>query len=356
MRILFGLAVAGAALIGAAFAQTPPPTPPSAPAQDALIAYAAFHADVSDLATRQITSAAELDAALDRVARHNRDALVRGWVSYGASVAAQSPEFVNGMREAASQFGREQVVSVIATHKSYARRTSGGQHAMQAVLQSIMADSARIVGVADRYQDYSYQLQRQAWANAVAPAQSERLQRVRDLGQPGAFRPAVPISVAAQLAVTPLSIQLGANSAAFGGRHFWQAVSGAPVVVEVASQRPPPTQASVTRIELIDRMTSIAALQALNIADTAPAMVNELLSDPRSIECAEMARLQLQQCLSSARFQFENAFCLAQHGLRDVGVCMSSVGQIDASQIGAMTPIIEAPQVPLSPLEGDPAG
>jgi hypothetical protein len=355
MRAFVGSTLCAAvALIGVASAQVAPsPASPiisATPARDAMVSYAAFQADVTDLAARQISSAAELDAALDRVARHNREAYVRGWVAYGASVAAQSPEFVNGIREAAAQFGRDQVVGVISTHKSYARGTSGGAQATQAVLNAIMADATRIASVADRYQDYSYQLQRQAWANAVAPAQGERLRRVRDLSQPGAFTPVLPPAMTSQLALAPLSVRLGADSTALGGRHFWQALSGAPVVVEVASRAPAPSQAAANRVELINRMTSVAALQALAIADSLPAMVSDYLNDPRSRDCLEMAQLQLQQCLSSARFQFENAFCLAQHGLRDVGACMSSVAQIDAA---AMTPIIPTQQnVPLSPLEG----
>jgi hypothetical protein len=46
--------------------------------------------------------------------------------------------------------------------------------------------------------------------------------------------------------------------------------------------------------------------------------------------------LQLYQCMSAARFRYENAFCLGQHGLRDIGTCIGAVAQPDTT---AMTPV-----------------
>ena len=86
----------------------------------------------------------------------------------------------------------------------------------------------------------------------------------------------------------------------------------------------------------LDRMAAVAALQALDATSSNQSAVSQLLSDPRSRDCFEMAQLQLYQCMSAAHFRYENAFCLGQHGLRDVGICMSAVGQPDTS---AMTPL-----------------
>ena len=79
-----------------------------------------------------------------------------------------------------------------------------------------------------------------------------------------------------------------------------------------------------------------AALQALDATTANQSAVSQLLNDPRSRDCFEMAQLQLYQCMSAAHFRYENAFCLGQHGLRDVGICMSAVGQPDTI---AMTPL-----------------
>jgi hypothetical protein len=82
------------------------------------------------------------------------------------------------------------------------------------------------------------------------------------------------------------------------------------------------------RGEAVNRMTTLAALQALGVADQLPQQTNALLSEPRSNSCLEMAQLQLYQCMSAARFRYENAFCVSQHALRDVGQCISGVAQL----------------------------
>ena len=107
--------------------------------------------------------------------------------------------------------------------------------------------------------------------------------------------------------------------------------------VEVAST-PASYQLRVnaTRGEALDRMAAVAALQALDAVSANESAVSRLINDPRSRDCFEMAQLQLYQCMSAARFRYENAFCLGQHGLRDIGACIGAVGQPDTA---AMTPI-----------------
>ena len=74
---------AAVALLGAgiANAQTPASTEAAATSsgdlQTAVTAYAAFQSDVSELRSSTMRDAASLETALDRVGRHNRDALTR---------------------------------------------------------------------------------------------------------------------------------------------------------------------------------------------------------------------------------------------------------------------------------------
>jgi len=325
---------AAVALIGAANAQTA--SSQDTDLQTAITAYAAYHNDVSELRAAQPSSADTLETALDRVARHNRDALTRGWIAYGAQTAAQSPAFVQGVRDAAAYYGRDAVIWAVTYDPSYARGLRGGQEATRMLLDSAQADSARIISVADRYQELAYSIQRQRWANAVAPGQNARVQRIRTLGREGAPSNAVPSSVAPRLSVATLSVQPANDPTAYGGRRFWDSVRGGDQVVEVSSTPATATRANVTRAEALDRMTAVAALQALDAVDTNQSAVTRLISDPRSRDCIEMAQLQLYQCMSAARFRYENAFCLGQHGLRDIGTCIGAVGQPDAT---AMTPI-----------------
>jgi hypothetical protein len=139
--------------------------------------------------------------------------------------------------------------------------------------------------------------------------------------------------------VAPLSVTVS-DPTAYGGRRFWDAVRGGANVTE-ASATPTVThqfRINATRGEAIDRMAAVAALQALDATESHQSAVGRLIADPRSRDCFEMAQLQLYQCMSAARFRYENAFCLGQHGLRDIGTCIGAVATPDAS--AALTPIL----------------
>ena len=332
---------AAVALMGVANAQTTPTPEADAAAaggdfRTAITAYAAYQNDVSELRSSSVGNANQLETALDTVARHNRDALTRGWIAYGAQTAAQAPAFVEGVRNAASYYGRDAVIWAVTVDPSYARGLRGGQEATRLMLDSANADSARIIAVADRYQELAYSLQRQRWANQVAPQQAARVQRIRTLGTANGHTATVPAEMSQRFTVTPASLSPGTDTSAYGGRRFWDAVRGGAEVVEVAAQ-PVSYQwrANVTRAEALDRMAVVAALQALDAVEANQSAVTRLIADPRSRDCFEMAQLQLYQCMSAARFRYENAFCMGQHGLRDIGTCIGAVGMPDAT---AMAP------------------
>jgi hypothetical protein len=334
MRSLKVLTTAAAMVIvsaGAAFAQTA-----GDPLQSALSAYAGFQSDITELRSARIASSAELEAVLDRASRHNRDALTRGWIAYGAYTAMQSRAFSQGVEDAASRYGRDEVLRAIAYDPNYARTLRGNSDAVRLVLDAASADGARVIAVADRYQELAYRIQRQGWANSVAPGQAARVQRIRALGAPGSTGPAVPASWSPRLAVAPLSLSPTSDPTSFGGRRFWDAVSGGGDVVQAASATPVSYRLDAPRGEAVGRMLSIAALQSLGGTERNASAVSQLMSDPRSRDCLEMAQLQLYQCMSAARFRYENAFCLGQHGLRDVGLCIGAVARPDTT---AMTPL-----------------
>jgi hypothetical protein len=326
---------AAVALLGVANAQTPSDAPAMADLQTAISGYAAYQADVSELRAATPNNANTLETALDRVGRHNRDALTRGWIAYGAQTAAQSQPFVQGVRDAAAYYGRDAVIWAVTVDPSYARGLRGGNDATRLMLDSAQADAARIISVADRYQEYAYSVQRQRWANTVAPGQAARVQRIRSLGREGAPANALPAEYASRFRVAPVSLSPTSDPTVYGGRRFWDALRGGSEVVEVSST-PATWRVNVTRGEALDRMAAVAALQALDAVEANQSAVSRLISDPRSRDCIEMAQLQLYQCMSAARFRYENAFCLGQHGLRDVGLCIGAVGQPDAA---AMTPV-----------------
>jgi len=320
---------------------------PAAPVdvQTAMAAYAEFQTDVSDLRAAHIAANADLEHALDAVARHNRDDMTRGWIAYGAATAAQSTAFDQGVRDAAAYYGRDAVIWAIAADPYYARGLRGAADATKLALDAANADGARVISVADRYQEMAYSLQRQRWANAVAPQQAQRLQRIRALGAPGGATLTLAADVSPRLTVTPGSFSPSADPTAFGGRRFWDALRGGGDVVTVASA-PPPLRVNGPRGEAVARMTSIAALQVLGASSDHASQISQMLNDQRSRDCFEMAQLQLYQCMSAAHFRYENAFCLGQHGLRDVGLCISAVAEPDPSAMTALPTAAAAAPAP----------
>ncbi|MGE3142710.1 MAG: hypothetical protein AB7L65_05270 [Hyphomonadaceae bacterium] len=340
MRSLAVLTTTAAiSLMGVASAETANAPPAAAPAdnvQSAMGAYAAYQMDISDLRTRRMTDADALEQAIDKASSHSRDGLTRGWIAYGAGTAAQSPAFVQGVRDAAAYYGRDAVIWALTADSSYARGLRGGPEATALVLAAANADGARIASVADRYQEMAYSLQRQRWASAVAPGQAARVQRVRTLTAAGSAGAAIS-DISPRLAVTPASLSPGADPTAFGGRHFWDSLrSNGAQVVEAANPVTYRFRVDAPRGEAVNRMMTIGALEALNATGERAAAVDTLMNEPRTKDCITMAQLQLFQCMSAARFRYENAFCLSQHAMRDVGACFSAVARPDTA---AMTPI-----------------
>jgi hypothetical protein len=135
-----------------------------------------------------------------------------------------------------------------------------------------------------------------------------------------------------------LSVSPTSDPTAFGGRRFWDAVSGGADVIQASAPQTYQWRLDAPRGEAVGRMLSIAALQSLGGTQENASAVSQLMLDPRSRDCLEMAQLQLYQCMSAARFRYENAFCLGQHALRDVGTCISTVARPDTTAMATPLP------------------
>jgi hypothetical protein len=85
-------------------------------------------------------------------------------------------------------------------------------------------------------------------------------------------------------------------------------------------------------------MTTLAALYVLGATQDPAAQTERLLSeDTGSKNCFEMAQQQFYQCLSAARQRYENAYCLGEHALKDIGACIRDAASVE--QTAMSTPI-----------------
>ncbi|WP_156767600.1 hypothetical protein [Candidatus Viadribacter manganicus] len=274
---------------------------------DALEAYALYQTDVSALLSANIEGARDVDAALTRLSRHDPDRVARGWIAYGALTAAQSPAFAEGVERDLRRNGRAPVLNNLRTDLYYARREpAGAAQAVQLILGAANADSARIDLAGDRYNRFAH--------SSGAP---------RARGGDGELERSVRLSptMRQRLRVTAVSARPMSEIDDFGGRGFWDSLSGREATTARSrGGREERDYASVT-----DHMLTIAAIVVADATGSERRRIASLLSEPLTQQCMTMQRLQLRQCLSVSVDGSERAYCLAHHGLSGPGDCFANV-------------------------------
>ena len=69
--------------------------------------YATYQSEVTDVKTKPLSSAGDIDHALNSLGGHNPDQLSKGWISYSALIASQDPEYRAAVRDIADFYGRD---------------------------------------------------------------------------------------------------------------------------------------------------------------------------------------------------------------------------------------------------------
>ena len=90
-------------------------------------------------------------------------------------------------------------------------------------------------------------------------------------------------------------------------------------------------------------MTTLAALYVIGATENPAAQADRLLTEGSTINCLELAQVQFYQCLSAARFRYENAFCLGEHALKDMGQCIRGAAAADG--LAMSTPVAGMPAI-----------
>jgi hypothetical protein len=277
---------------------------------DALEAYALYQNDVSVLLDLDVDSAQAINAALARVSRHEPARVSRGWIAYGALTAAQSPAFATGLEARMRAAGRAEVLRQLRGDVTYARRQAGGSsQAIQLILNTASADSARAARAGARYDNIA-RSSNAAWI--TSPERRAGLIRANARLTPQ-MRERLRVSA---LAARPMN-----DADEFGGRGFWDSLAGREAQAPRArSRREQREYADVT-----DRMLTLGALVVVGGADGERRRVSALLDEPLTQQCLEMQRLQLRQCLSVSVDASERTYCLGRHGLSGPGGCFSAM-------------------------------
>ncbi len=275
-------------------------------------AYATFASNVRALAGVPLTSTSDLDAALETVSAQHHDKLAKGWVAYSALVASQSTNFLDGVRQAADYYGEDRVLAGLRSDARYAAQLTGGQEARDALVRAAQLDTGRLQSAGDTVKSKSYSLQTEAWAKRKTTGKTAKLKKISSTN---AASPAL-----IQASLTTYGRERLANALGESLRYAAQpAVIPASHNVTYAPRRSSP---------VIDRALTIAAIEALQPSGEATATdYSRLLQDPSTASCLQMARLDLSQCVAATHLVYEEIFCVAEHGMKDVSDCLSKTTQ-----------------------------
>lgn len=258
------------------------------PVLDAAEAYIAFRIDAAALGGARIETLADLDSALDIAARHNSDALSRGWIAYGALSAARSPAFAAGVASVTRRYGRTAVLRALARDPSYPGRRRGYGEAVSLILAAADEVGRATRADADRFEAAA--TQPHLWSDSGVP--DERALRLRRLGAAGF--------------VSRAETREGLAALTFAAPQ--------------GSMRLAPGHAATAR-----RMASLAAMRILNARGDWIAHMRRMLGDEPTQGCIALEQLQFYQCVAVTHVAEEAASCLSRHALTGVSDCMSAL-------------------------------
>jgi len=335
-RVFFRRGVAIAAIAAAtliASCTTPEPEPVAPPPPPAIVPpppvslnegvaqaaaiYVAFMREASTIRAG-FTDAEAIQAALRKGAAYEPAQLSRGMIAYGAVLALQSPEYVQGVRSlSTSPETRQQLIDQIIADPAYAAQLPGANEAAGLIIDTLSRDAAAMAVIAAAVEEDAYTIQgrsdpRRRWAITPISHREVRLEGAKTLS-------------AAQMLPSPEE----------SARLFAAANNGTGLAVDSAPVNAPYTPAVV-------RSLALAALASLGAGgEDARASTEALTVEQNSEFCLNMSKLMLFQCLAASRPSYEDVFCIGRHVARDLATCTSQNITAPAAPITVIQPSAE---------------
>jgi len=335
------LVLSSAALVHAQAPQIAQDTPnsqgPQAPASfdstHRLIQQAAYWAnyqrDVNYWGSRNVVSAKELETALLDFAKLDGAAMASSWMAVNALNALQTPEFVAGIRQWESWYGRDLLLQNLHKNPTYVLFFPGADAAQTAILHAAERDARRLKLVGDLFKKQAYAMQKQSWANLKHGNKQGRLAAIgRAPNQPKTLR-LEALNAMAALGANQLSTPYNPQGVK---NNFLSALRFGPRSAWASSHLGLPLPAIALNRELtITHILGLAALLVLNEDQHHPNF-GVWMADTQLRECVDWSRVHLNQCVAAGHFVFESSFCIAEHQLIDAGECVASLAANTAVQ------------------------
>lgn len=310
-------------------ARTPPPISLNQSVAEAASVYLAFSREMAAI-EGGFQDPEAIQAAIRRGSAYDPAQLSRGLVAYASIIALQSPEFVQGVRQyATDRATREQLAANIAADPRWASHLPGADAAAGLIVTTLRTDINSLNRAADSIENDAYAIQadgRRSWAVAQVVGRESRLADAKTR-----------------------STQARLPSAPEAARLLAAAHSGSGLGLSGDRRREPPYP------PVVERALAIAALAALGEASDA-ARTEPLQNDPVSQTCLTESKLNLFQCLAASRPSYEDVFCLGRHIVRDIASCTRGAampaGSVIVSPLSVADP--EPPRIAVSPLADPP--
>lgn len=286
----------------------PPPPPPAGPVAlpaRTLADAAAFQAYIerSGAVSPAFANGLSVAQALKNVTANSPQALVRDAVAYGAVAALQDPTFVAAVRAAGtSPENRRLMAGYLINDARYALLFKGSDRAAGLAQQAIGQAGLKLVADGRLVRQASYDIQHQAWSKEEVANRPDRLRMVESQGEQTLPDAADHVDA------------------------LQRATSGAQSMGISAGAIPPPYS------PLVAEAVQLAAIAALGEAsDDLYERLAALAGDQYGADaCLHEAKLNLYQCLAVAKPNYEDIYCMGQHGMNDAGVCLVTAAGLEA--------------------------
>ncbi len=298
---LSAAAIAFSAIL-ASCAEPPPPVavappPPAVSLSPKLVEQAAayrYYMDKAAAISPAFVDGQMVAEGLKIGASYEPKQFLQGAMAYGAIVALQDPAFVAGVKQyAANAQQRQQIAYEIMKDPAYVVGLPGSSSGAGAVIAALGEDGNKFYQAGKTVKQAAYDVQKQSWSKADVVGRDARLSQAKLLGS------------------TPAAGDLAQTT------RLQQAIAGAqPLGVTGTSAAPPFTPAVI-------RSLAVAALAVLGQAsEPNVATLNAIMVEPNVASCANMAKLNLYQCLAVSKPHYEDVFCLGQHAMMDTARCV----------------------------------
>lgn len=298
-----GLAAVVTISLLSACAEPPPPPPPPPPAPPPISlapkvieqasAYR-YYINRASAISPTFVDGPGIAEALRTGAAYEPKQFLQGAIAYGAVVALQDTAFVAGVKQyVGTEEQRRTIAYEIMKDPAYVVGIQGSGSAAGLVVKALADDGGKFYEAGKTVKQAAYDVQKQPWSKVEIAGRDLRLSQTKALS-------ATPV-------VGDVAETARLQQAALGGGSLGLTASPA---------APPFTP-------VVIRSLSIAALAILGYGgESNVGTLDALMVEPNTTSCANMAKLNLYQCLAVAKPYYEDVFCLGQHGMMDTARCV----------------------------------